>query len=229
MRVEHIGNAVLYLGDCLEILPEIGKVDAVVTDPPYGVMLGETNSKQRLKNKRQSYENHPDTPEYIENKVVPAIKLALSKSDRGFITPGTRNCFLYPPPYEMGAWCYLGGKGIGRWGFIGFQPILYYGKDPKLRYGATHSSVIDKHGGKLKLNEHPCAKPLEFMKWAVDKVTFENEIILDPFMGSGTTGVACIELGRKFIGIEINEKYFDVACKRIETANAQGDLFREAV
>jgi len=72
---------------------------------------------------------------------------------------------------------------------------------------------------------HPTQKPLDLMRWCIDKCKPDPQTILDPFMGSGTTGVAAIQLGRKFIGIEREPKYFDIACKRIEQAAAQGKLF----
>ena len=75
--------------------------------------------------------------------------------------------------------------------------------------------------------EHPTQKPRSLMKWCINHLPDTSETILDPFMGSGTTGVACVELGRKFIGIEIDEKYFDIACERISRAERQGDLFRK--
>ena len=77
------------------------------------------------------------------------------------------------------------------------------------------------------VREHPTQKPVGVMKWCLDQLPDEVEIVLDPFMGSGTTGVACAHLGRKFIGIEIEPKYFDIACRRIEEAQRQGQLFSE--
>jgi DNA modification methylase len=231
MRKETIGRCELYLGDCLEILPEIGKVDAVVTDPPYDVMLGSIKNGQATRKGQIRYEDFEDTPEYIKDVVVPAIKLALSKSDRGFITHGNRNMFLYPQPVDMGVWYNPAACTMGRWGHSLASPIFWYGKNPK-NVAASGASSITGHisdVSDIKNKLHPCPKPLKFMRWAVNKVSLENEIICDSFMGSGTTGVACVELGRKFISIEINEKYFDVACKRIEIANSQGDLFREAI
>ena len=74
--------------------------------------------------------------------------------------------------------------------------------------------------------KHPCPKPESFMRWMVGKASLPDETVLDPFMGSGTTGVACMNLGRRFIGIEIEPKYFDIACERIERAYAQGKLFQ---
>jgi DNA modification methylase len=224
-RIETIGPCTLYLGDCLEILPEIGMVDAVVTDPPYGVMLGETKNGQERDKNREAYIGFSDTPEYVRDRVVPAVKIALSKATCGFITPGTRNCFLYPPPDDMGVWFNPAGTSIGRWGFMLSSPILYYGKNPKNIKKSGASSTWGKFDRDTEIkNDHPCPKPLKFTTWAVNKVSFEGDIILDPFMGSGTTGVACVNTRRRFIGIEIEEKYFDAACRRIEMAAKQGQF-----
>jgi DNA modification methylase len=230
-RREIIGPCELYLGDCLEILPELAKVDAVVTDPPYGVLLGDVNINKTAKDKtRAAYTGFSDTPEYVRDKVIPAVKIALSRAERGLITPGTRNCFLYPPPDDMGVWFNPAGTSIGRWGFMLASPILYYGKNPRNCKQSDASSTWGTFERLAELKElHPCPKPLKFMKWCVNKVSLDGETILDPFMGSGTTGVACVYLQRRFIGIEIEEKYFDVACKRIEIAVSQGQFdFTEA-
>jgi DNA modification methylase len=226
MRVETIGPCTLYLGDCLEILPEIGQADAVVTDPPYGVLLGDAGIHKQAKNKsRLSYADFPDTPAYVKETVIPAVKMALSKAKRGLITPGTRNIFLYPPPDDLGVWFNPAGTSIGRWGFNLSSPILYYGKNPRNVKKSGASSVwghFERSMGLKKL--HPCPKPLKFTTWAVNKASLEGEIVLDPFLGSGTTGVAGVNIRRRFIGIEIVEKYFDIACKRIEIAAAQGQF-----
>jgi DNA modification methylase len=231
MRVETIGPCTLYLGDCLEILPEIGQVDAVVTDPPYGVLLGSTEINKQAKNKsRLSYSSFSDTPEYVRDKVIPAIQIALSKAKRGLVTPGTRNLFLYPHPDDIGVWFNPAGTSIGRWGFNLSSPILYYGKNPRNVKKSGASSTWGHFERNKELKElHPCPKPLKFTTWAVNKASLEGEIVLDPFMGLGATGVACVNIRRRFIGIEIEEKYFDVACKRIAIAAKQGQFdFEEA-
>jgi site-specific DNA-methyltransferase (adenine-specific)/modification methylase len=225
MRVETIGPCTLYLGDCLEILPQIGKVDALVTDPPYGVLLGETASGQERNKNQAGYIGFSDTPEYIRDKVVPAVKTALSKAERGIITPGKRNLFLYPPPDDIGVWFNPAGTSIGRWGYSLASPILYYGKTPRNIKKSGASSIWGHYERSPELKKtHPCPKPLKFMTWAVNKASLEGEIVLDPFMGIGTAGVACVNVGRRFIGIEIEERYFDAACKRIETAASQGQF-----
>ena len=195
-REVQIGDCRLLLGDCLEILPLLGNVDAVVTDPPYGVNLGKDGPTSIGKT---AYASFDDTPEYVLEVAVEAIKMCIG-GPRIMMTPGNRNAFLYPKPDELGCIFNPAGAGFSRWGFTTSQPILYYGKDPHGKSKKPHSiqstETVEKNG-------HPCPKPIRLMKWMVQRASLDGETILDPFMGSGTTGVACVKLGRKFIGIEI--------------------------
>lgn len=202
-----IGDATLYHGDCLEILPTLDNVDAVVTDPPYGVGL--------------QYESVEDTPELVSSVAVPAIEWAIANAKCAAVTPGTRNAFKYPAPTEMGCLYFPAGSGYSRWGFTCFQPIMFYGKDPqKNKHPNSYKSTE-----RSEKNGHPCPKPEKLMEWLVGRASLDQWTVLDPFMGSGVTGTACVSTGRKFIGIEIERKYFDIACERIEAAYAQGRLF----
>ena len=213
----------LYLGDCLEVLPTLGKVDAVVTDPPYGVGFNGKNTKhtQRLSD---GYIGGDD--EQIGPKAVAeCVKIATVT----LVTPGVRCAFDYPKPDEIGGVYCPSGAGLGRWGFIGIHPILYYGKCPYLKNRMGHRPNSFSSFSTQEPNGHPCPKPIEWMLWLVEKASpFTEETILDPFMGSGTTGVACVKLGRKFIGIEKEPKYFEIAVKRIERALSEerSSLFR---
>ena len=201
----HIGDATLYLGDCLEILPRLGKVDAVVTDPPYGIGKAAWDDKY---------------PGWI---VVEALKIAQVVC----IMPG-----MWALPaciHAMGDdYCgiisgrNLNGMTFGPMGFSNWIPAVVGGKPPHKGQDAFEFSI-----GTEAKPEHPSPKPLSYMLKLTNRVTEYGWTILDPFMGSGTTGAACAKLGRKFIGIEIEPKYFDIACKRIEQAYAQGDMFIE--
>ena len=224
MKVETIADATLYLGDCREILPTLGKVDAVVTDPPYGVDGGSgTLGAASQKTKYQAA--FPDTPQYVKDVVVPVVAYSLTLAKRGCITPGTPCAFLYPMPTDIGAIYQPATTALNKWGRETTQPILFYGKDP--RAGITIQSKHILATRAAEPNGHPCPKPLYIAVWMVNRTSLDNETVLDPFMGSGTTGVACAKLGRKFIGIEIEPKYFDIACRRIEAAYKQPDMFIE--
>ena len=217
-RKEVIGSCELYLGDCLEILPLLGKVDAVVTDPPYGLSGADTD--------KNNYASFSDTPADV-------LRLVSSVLDSGVwerlvMTPGQRMMFSYREPAAVGAFYYPAGTGSCSWGFVGWQPIFYYGKDPLLQDGKGRAANSFVSTEQAEQNGHPCPKPIGQWKRLLKRVTRDQETVLDPFMGSGTTGVACVKLGRKFIGIEIDEGYFDIACRRIEDAVSRPDLFIDA-
>ena len=217
MREEIIGECRLILGDCREILPTLGKVDCVVTDPPYGVNY--TGSATRHSNiSGNGYISFEDSPENIERICVPIIKTVIKMAKRVCLTPGIPNARRYPTPDGEGVIWYPSGANRGPWGFVTHQPIYYYGKCPFLASGRGSMPTGFQTTEPAEENGHPCPKPIRQMSWLVKRASLECETVLDPFMGSGTTGVACVKLGRKFIGIEIEPKYFDIACKRIEAA-----------
>lgn len=198
-KKEIIGNAELYLGDCLDILPTLDKVDAVVTDPPYGVEFA-------------SWDTEIPPLDWLE--------WGIKNGSTVVFTPGNGGQHKYPPPDWTLCWARPGSmqhqKGAAA--FSHWEPVLVYGErnfpvDYKLFPPSTAS----------KDQRHPCPKPVKLMEWLVSGVPGVS--VLDPFMGSGTTGVACMNLKRKFIGIEIDPKYFDIACERIEMAWKQGNLF----
>jgi site-specific DNA-methyltransferase (adenine-specific) len=206
----------IYNADCREILPQLEPVDLVLTDPPYGVNLSEADTGQEHERGQQAYSMFSDTPEYLQSVVVPAFKIALTKSKRAIVTPGNRNAFTYPKPDDIGVWYNPAGTGRGRWGFILAHLIFYYGVDPFAGRCSTAASAwaLNDSVAAFKNCGHPCPKPLKFCKWQVSKGSREGELILDPFMGIGTTLRAAKDLGRKAIGIEIEEKYCEIAAKR---------------
>jgi DNA modification methylase len=225
-RIEVIGSATLYLGDCREILPTLGKVDAVVTDPPYGVNLGEhsgANDHRSTVLTKGGYESYRDTRENFSAIIAPAIRSALSIANRGAVFMAGKTAWLLPPPDSIGCVYLPSGMGRNSWGFASLQHCLFYGAAPDLNKGARATAIYSTETAEK--NGHPCPKPLGWMLWVVGLASRPGETVLDPFMGSGTTGVACHRLGRNFIGIEMEQKYFDIACKRIEEAQRQNDLF----
>lgn len=215
-RVEQIGDCTLYLGDCLDVLPTLGKVDAVVTDPPYGI--GEDGGRVRS---RRSTVNPRIIPKGGWDSKTPdkdVFDLIRFCSATQIIWGG--NYFANKLPASMG-WLYW-QKRMG--GDFSDGELAWTSRNRALREftfcpkGGNIQERLRNHSG------HPTEKPVEVMCWCLGFVP-DAKTILDPFMGSGTTGVACVKLGRKFIGIEIEEKYFDMACKRIEAACKQPDLF----
>lgn len=212
-REETIGDCRLICADCRDVLPTLGLVDAVVMDPPYG------NGTE--------YGAFVDTEEAVVDLVKTVIPWAQTHAQRTIVTSGNQCQHLYPRPRWTLAWITPAGAGSGPWGFSCWQPILAYGSCPYLAGGLGRRSDILIHTEASEPNGHPCPKPVRFMHKLVARASITGQTVLDPFMGSGTTGVACVKLDRKFIGIEIEPKYFEIACRRIEEAYRQPRLFSE--
>lgn len=213
MRVETIGDATLYLGDCMDILPTLGKVDAVITDPPYGI--NEAAGKNKSRSGLAISTDYGDDDWDASPPPASLIDALRGMSDHQAFFGG--NYFQLPPSSCWLVWDKLNGAND----FADCE--LAWTNWPK----AVRRISWRWHGMLRQGNEqryHPTQKPLEVMKWAIELCP-KADTVLDAFMGSGTTGVACVQLGRKFIGIEREPKYFDIACKRIEQAVSQGQLF----
>lgn len=234
-----IGDCRLLLGDCLEILPVLGNVDHVITDPPYEDELHKAVGRIRRNDGREmiqdlGFEGINSSRSVIAKAIVEAsngwaLIFTLAEGVRAWrddlqsvgakwdtvlawIKPdasprfngqgaarGFENCIT--------VWC---GKGYRSWNGGGKRGIY------------THCVNVGRHGA------HPTEKPLPLMRDLVADYTQRGQTILDPFMGSGTTGAACIKLGRKFIGIELSEEHFDTAIERVTDAYSRPDLFIEA-
>ncbi len=208
-----IGDAELYLGDCSEILPHLPKVDACITDPPYGI--NENSKKVASRGKLAAAK---DYGEFSWDKEPPAADLIQAIRDKGdFQAFFGGNYFGLPATSCWLVWDKLNGDND----FADCE--LCWTNWPKaVRRLQWRWNGMIRQGNEERY--HPTQKPLEVMKWVIELCP-RAETILDPFMGSGTTGVAAIQLGRKFIGIEREPKYFKIACGRIEQAVAQGQLF----
>ena len=208
MKVQ-IGNATLYLGDCMDILPTLPKVDAVITDPPYGLKRFEKGfGTTRFKGHGAEKEGlvWDKTPEKS------FFDMLLSQGENSIIW-GANNFELPTSEYFL-VW----DKQQTVDNFASAELAYTNVKVPAkvFKYSIHQHNQIEK--------DHPTQKPVSLMCWCLSFVP-KAESILDPFMGSGTTGVAAIQMGRKFIGIEREPKYFDIACKRIEQAVATPQLF----
>lgn len=217
-RIEVIGDATLYLGDCREILPTLGKVDAVVTDPPYGI--GEDGGRCRS---RKITRNPTIQPKGNWDHSTPDAEIfdaLLACSDEQIIWGGNYFSDKLPPSKGWLYWQKLMG------GDFADGELAWTSRDKALREFTYCPKGGDINSRFAKPNEHPTQKPVAVMEWCLSFLP-NAQTILDPFMGSGTTGVACMKLGRKFIGIEIEPKYFSIACKRIEEAWKQPRLFEE--
>ena len=206
MRIETIGAATLYCGDCREVLPTLPKVDAVLTDPPYGIGIA-ANPVRQMHERLDWDAATPD--ESVLSAVIQAGAVAVVWGGNYFDLPPSQ-CFLVwdkvqPQDFSL-AMCeqaWTNKKGPAK---LYRQSVLSYRK------------------------EHPTQKPVELMKWCIEQAAVPPRgTILDAFMGSGTTGVAAVQMGRKFIGIEREPKYFEIACRRIEDAQRVQDMFAHEV
>jgi len=222
---------IIYNADCRETLPSLPKVDLVLTDPPYGVGLEAKRAKLRgggVQVRKGSY-SFEDSPEYLKSVVIPVIELCRKLAKAVVVTPGTRNLWLYPPSEDMGCFFSAASTGMGKWGFTCMQPILYYGKDPYLAegLGSRANSSGQTYPNDANTFDHPCAKPIRMMLWLVNRTSLPNQSIVDPFMGVGSTLVAAKQLNRKCIGIEIEEKYCEIAAKRCYQSVMNFDTLKE--
>lgn len=211
MRKEVIGDCTLYLGDCRDILQSLGPVDAVVTDPPYGIGFAAQPTRYQRANgmeKRQWDDSRPQgTVTYLAEQFPRVI-----------IWGG--NYFALPPSRGWLAWSKTGNAPS-----MADLELAWTSIDMNARSfeKSVKSASLEKN---LKSAAHPSQKPVGLMEWSIGFVPGVGAI-MDPFMGSGTTGVACVGLGRHFVGIEIDPGYFDIACRRIEEAYKQPRLFAD--
>ena len=212
-----IGDATLYLGDCRDILPTLDKVDAVVTDPPYGI--GEAAGANKSRSKLAVAKDYGD--DAWDNEPIAPETLAMVRAAARWQVIFGGNYYECPPAKCWLVW----DKQNGASDFADCE--LAWTNLPK-----AVRLIQYRWAGMLRANneprgDHPTQKPIGVMRWCIGHLPEPNETILDPFMGSGTTGVAAVQMGRKFIGIERERRYFDIACERIEQAQRQGDLFIE--
>jgi len=203
---EIIGNCHLYLGDCREILPSLPKVDLVLTDPPYGLGISsQLFTGQRKRMEKSDWDSAP--PDFIDEVVAVGCN--------SIVWGG--NYFTLPPSRGWLSW---------------FKPDA----PPSMAHFELAWTSFDANCRQLSQSiaatnpervDHPTQKPIRLIEWCIG-LAKNPSTIADPFMGSGTTGVACANMGKTFYGIEREPKYFDIACKRIEDAQRQKDLFIES-
>lgn len=239
------GRVVLHCGDCLDVIPTIGAVDTVMMDPPYEKHMHEAKRGRKAygAQRRIRTDGHANPPP-VDFASIDGLREVVTKplveSCQGwliaFCTPEgiapwrdaieaadgryKRACFWNKPDSApqfngqgpaMGveafvtAWC---GAGLSRWNGGGRRNLF------------THmTNQPDRHG------EHPTEKPISLMAELVELFSQPDDLVLDPVMGSGTTGIACIKLGRRFIGVEKDPRFFRIACERIDDAARQPDMF----
>lgn len=213
MRKEVIGNATLYLGDCLEILPTLPKVDAVITDPPYGIGEARKDHSSRDRLAKSPLYGRSDWDNATLDRA--RLQAILNAGERVILWGG--NYYPLPP---VSKWLVWDKENSGDFA------------DCELAWTNIPGAVrIFRHmwNGMLRASErgqrvHPTQKPVALMRWCLQQVG-NPQSVADACMGSSPVGVACAELGIEYHGIEIEPKYFDIACERIENAQRQVRMF----
>lgn len=223
-----IGNATLYCGDCIEILPEFEHIDCILTDPPYGGGLSMDYAKRFKsqagnwwKNSDRSYQSRHEDIIGDDKPFDPSHLLALNAPIN--IMWGA-NWYASRLPDRGGWWAWDKRRGIedAEWPMSEIELAwTNIGKGARIFRYMWFGLLRDGERGE---HYHPTQKPIALMEWCLQKAKLPG-IVCDPYMGSGPTGVAAIRLGRKFVGIEIDRTYFDIACERIDKEASQGKLF----
>ena len=191
----------IYHGDMREAIPTLA-FDAIVTDAPYGIGV--------------EYGTFDDTTENV-GELARWLTPYLLGAKRAAVLSGVPQMWLWPKPAWVLCWSYAPATNeFSPWGFAQWQPVLVYGKDPYLAANlGPHPTLFTYAKPPVRYaNDHPCPKPEPVMRWVVGRTTTEADVVLDPFMGSGTTLVAAKEAGRRVIGVEIEERYCEVAARR---------------
>ena len=216
-----IGDCTLYLGDCREILPTLGKVDACVTDPPYGIGESDQKISSRQRQRGGNSKALADQRDYgvfeWDQETIDAdlIQQIRAKSEHQIIFGG--NFYELPATSCWLVW----DKKNGDNDFADCELAWTNLTKAVRRIEWTWNGMI-RRGHEERF--HPTQKPLGVMQWCLSHLPAGVIDVMDPFMGSGTTGVACVKRGLRFIGIEREPKYFDIACRRIEAATKEPRL-----
>lgn len=211
-----IGNATLYCGDCAEIAPTLGRFDLLLTDPPYGI--GEAAGKNKSRNNLThatdyGSDNWDDAPPDAE--VLSRLRGLCANQ---IIFGG--NYFDLPPSSCWLVW----DKDNGASDFADCELAWTNLQKAVRRLKYRWNGMLQENMARKEAREHPTQKPVPVMRWCLSQAG-AAQTVFDPFMGSGTTGVACHQMGKTFTGIEREPKYFDIACRRIEDSQRQMDMF----
>jgi len=250
-RIERIGDCELHLGDSLQVLPTLGRVDHVISDPPFEA---EAHTQQRRQlGRKVSHKTREVKPAALPFAAITAderiaVSRLMAEAAAGWVLVFCQAEAVkdWRESLEVGGAKYrramIWVKPDGMPQFTGDRPGMGYESIVAAWAGAGGSwwngggkhgvFIVPKHdaghGHGGAKNEHPTTKPIRLMGELVSLFSKPGDTVCDPFMGSGTTGVACVRGGRKFVGIEREPKYFDIACRRIEEAYKQPDMFVSA-
>lgn len=210
-RVETIGRASLYLGDCRDIIPMLTGIAACVMDPPYGIGW--------------DYDSYDDTFDNWRDLMDSTLPLLKAVTDNISLSVGPLEAEAHIMAHHAPKWraCWYRGSTGARspMGFRDYETVFLWGTPPAPMHDYFAIAPEQERFG------HSCPKPVGYAKWLISRLAPPVGVILDPFLGSGTTGVAAVQMGRDFVGIELDPGYFQTACHRIREAQRQRDLFIE--
>jgi DNA modification methylase len=216
MEKQIIGNATLYLGDCREILPTLGRFDLLCTDPPYGI--GEAAGKNKTRGKIAEARDYGN--DNWDDKPPSAWLFDLMREVTTYQVIFGGNYFQLPPTKCVLVW------DKDNTGDFADAELAWTNFDKAVRLKKWRwNGMLQENMKKKEQRVHPTQKPVPVMEWSISHAPESVLTVLDPFAGSGTTGVASMRLGKIFTGIERERKYFDIACQRIEDAQRQKDIF----
>lgn len=230
MRKEVIGLAELWLGDCREIVPTLPRPDAVISDPPYGQKLNTAVVKNGKRGGNVKGKSNIYPP--IVGDDAPFDPAALLDLADNVLLWGAHKFHARIP--DSGRWLFWDKRGdvLPEWDQGCGEMAWHSAAGPVRVCRLIWGGLVMQAGVKAEEPAercHPTQKPVALMRWCIEQAKVpEHGTILDPYMGSGSTGVAAVEMRHPFIGIEINERYFDIACDRISKAQQQTDMFRDA-
>jgi site-specific DNA-methyltransferase (adenine-specific) len=211
---EH-GGITIYHGDCREVLPQIA-AHFMITDPPFGLEIGTANNQDRGSGygghlAKGAYATYVDSYENFVGLIVPRLNEWIDKIGRAAVFTGPHIHEQRKPAAIGGIW-HRAATGRTTWGTKNFLPILFYGTPPN---AGQHRPLVYPSHANSEQNGHPCPKPIEWIHWLITLGAKDGEIIVDPFTGSGTILQAAKELLNPAIGIEIEERYCEIAAKRL--------------
>lgn len=238
MRVERIGRATLYLGDCREVLPTLPRPDAIVSDPPYGQGLKQnTFRKGRTTTGFMPQPNGRKLP--MTSNVWPDEMIGDCKPfDPGHLLEAADQLLLwgahkFGDRLPRGRWLAwdkvptgkLRDQGDGELAWTNVRPDSALRIIRLLWDGVCVGAGARHEVTRGQKRVHPTQKPELVMAWSLDQIDLApGSMVCDPYMGAGSTGVAALQAGHSFVGIELHEAYFDTACRRVERAQEQPDL-----
>jgi site-specific DNA-methyltransferase (adenine-specific)/modification methylase len=220
MRVETVGNAMLYLADCREVCASLPTEAAVITDPPYGIGYAHSGfhdgsiGNTKAANKRGAPKVIGDHEPFDPSPWLGFASVLMWGSDH-----------FYPRLPDSGRWLAWNKLGdLQPWDTFSDVEFAWHSREGAARIFSMKwkGLACEKYGEDNGLRHHTTQKPIRLMRWCIEQSRLaQDTIIIDPYMGSGTTGVAAAQAGHPFIGVEIHAPYFELACERIDAAQRQ--------